>query len=62
MAHTHEYDCIVCGTHFDSQNELVRHNDKEHKQSASGMERPRNRSSSNDALQRDRDQADLGRS
>ena len=61
MAHTHEYDCIVCGAHFDSQNELVRHHEQ-HKQSASGMERPRDRSNSNDALQRDRDQENLGRS
>ena len=61
MAHTHEYDCIVCGAHFDSQNELVSHNEL-HMQSASGMERPRKGSSSNDALQRDRDRENLGRS
>ena len=61
MAHTHEYDCIVCGAHFDSQNELVRHNEL-HMQSASGMERSRKGASSNDALQRDRDQENLGRS
>src|SRR5437868_4667896 len=22
MAHTHEYDCVVCGAHFDSQEDL----------------------------------------
>jgi hypothetical protein len=30
MAHTHEYDCIVCGAHFDSMQELDRHNRREH--------------------------------
>ena len=30
MAHTHEYDCIVCGAHFDSQNDLDRHNRDRH--------------------------------
>ena len=23
MAHTHEYDCVVCGAHFDSQDDLA---------------------------------------
>lgn len=39
--HTHEYDCIVCGEHFDSQDDLVRHNEMEHIANATGMERPR---------------------
>lgn len=30
MAHTHEYDCIVCGAHFDSEKELDRHNQERH--------------------------------
>ncbi len=30
MAHTHEYDCIVCGAHFDSQNELAAHDREVH--------------------------------
>ena len=30
MAHTHEFDCIVCGAHLDSPGELVRHNAERH--------------------------------
>ena len=30
MTHTHEYDCIVCGAHFDSQDDLARHDRAEH--------------------------------
>ena len=30
MAHTHEYDCIVCGAHFDSEKDLDRHNQERH--------------------------------
>lgn len=30
MAHTHEFDCIVCGAHFDSQEDLARHDQQEH--------------------------------
>jgi hypothetical protein len=30
MDHTHEYDCIVCGAHFDSQDDLGRHDRAEH--------------------------------
>ena len=30
MEHTHEYDCVVCGAHFDSQDDLARHDRKEH--------------------------------
>ena len=39
--HTHEYDCIVCGAHFDDQNTLADHNEREHISKATGMERPR---------------------
>lgn len=39
--HTHEYDCIVCGAHFDRQTDLVAHNEKEHLATATGNERPR---------------------
>jgi DNA-directed RNA polymerase subunit RPC12/RpoP len=39
--HTHEYDCIVCGAHFDDQQTLAKHNDREHISKATGMERPR---------------------
>ncbi len=45
MAHTHEYDCIVCGAHFDSSEELDRHNHEEHIKDAIGMEQPRRPSS-----------------
>jgi hypothetical protein len=41
MAHTHEYDCIVCGAHFDSQKDLHVHNQDKHVRTASGMEKPR---------------------
>ena len=39
--HTHEYDCIVCGAHFDSQQNLAEHNEEAHIKNATGMERPR---------------------
>ena len=30
MAHTHEYDCIVCGAHFDDEKTLQSHNQEKH--------------------------------
>ena len=30
MAHTHEYDCVVCGAHFDNEKDLQRHDQNEH--------------------------------
>jgi hypothetical protein len=30
MEHTHEYDCVVCGAHFDSQEALHKHDRAEH--------------------------------
>ncbi len=30
MEHTHEYDCVVCGAHFDSQADLARHDRENH--------------------------------
>ncbi len=30
MEHTHEYDCVVCGAHFDSQEALHRHDEATH--------------------------------
>ena len=41
MAQTHEYDCIVCGAHFESSRDLSQHNDEAHIKNATGMERPR---------------------
>ena len=41
MANTHEYDCIVCGEHFDSSKDLSEHNQSAHIKNATGMERPR---------------------
>jgi hypothetical protein len=41
MSHTHEYDCIVCGEHFDDSQTLARHNERAHLATATGMERPR---------------------
>jgi len=39
--HTHEYDCIVCGAHFDNSRDLARHNEEQHLKNAQGMEQPR---------------------
>ncbi len=33
--HDHRFDCRQCGAHFDSQDELNRHNRENHSQSAS---------------------------
>ena len=38
MAHTHEFDCKICGEHLDSQRELDQHNRDEHSQQAMGIE------------------------
>ena len=34
MAHTHEFDCKVCGAHLDSRQELDKHNKEKHSNSA----------------------------
>jgi hypothetical protein len=62
MEHTHEYDCIVCGAHFDSQDDLARHDREEHepRQAAQadgnaepiGNERPRDREDLDDDIGR----------
>jgi hypothetical protein len=44
MTHTHAYDCIVCGAHFDNGEDLDRHNQREHIRNAKGMEVPRDSS------------------
>ena len=41
VEHTHEYDCIACGAHFDDSKSLSRHNEEKHLKNATGMERPR---------------------
>jgi hypothetical protein len=28
--HTHEFDCIICGAHLDSEQDLARHNKEQH--------------------------------
>ncbi len=35
MAHTHEFDCPICGAHLDSRKQLDQHSSKEHSQHAS---------------------------
>ncbi|MEP6492232.1 MAG: hypothetical protein ABJF01_06120 [bacterium] len=30
MAHTHEFDCVVCGAHFDSEEDLHQHDEAQH--------------------------------
>ena len=57
MSHTHEYDCIVCGAHFDDERSLQSHNSESHKPKQAidvhapaepmGTERPRNRGANN---------------
>jgi hypothetical protein len=34
MAHTHEFDCKVCGAHLDSRQELDKHNRDNHTSSS----------------------------
>jgi hypothetical protein len=49
MAHTHEFDCRVCGAHLDSKRELDEHTKKEHTSqasSASSASNPSDRGSS----------------
>jgi len=41
MDHTHEYDCIVCGAHFEDSRSLDAHNRAEHLRNAQGTEVPR---------------------
>lgn len=41
MAHTHEYDCTVCGAHFDSSKDVARHTEEAHPKNATSIERPR---------------------
>jgi hypothetical protein len=43
MAHTHEYDCIVCGAHFDDSQSLAKHNKEAHLKNAQGNEVPRDK-------------------
>jgi hypothetical protein len=35
MAHTHEFDCPVCGAHLDSRKELQDHTRDQHSQQGS---------------------------
>ena len=46
MAHTHEFDCRQCNAHFDSREELDRHNRQVHSQQASGSSNSGNRQGS----------------
>lgn len=45
MAHTHEFDCKLCGAHLDSKQELDRHNQEHHARNASGGSNISSRSS-----------------
>lgn len=51
MAHTHEFDCRVCGAHLDSRKELDEHTREKHSQKAS-TERTAGASSQNKETQR----------
>jgi hypothetical protein len=46
MAHTHEYDCKVCGAHLDSRQELDQHNREHHSSGARSGDQSRSASSS----------------
>jgi hypothetical protein len=53
MAHTQGYDCIVCGAHFNSSKDLLRHNQEQHLKKATGMERPRQSNPPSDLPERE---------
>jgi hypothetical protein len=53
MAQTQQYDCIVCGAHFDSSKALLKHNQEEHLKKATGMEKPRQSSRQSDLPDRE---------
>lgn len=43
MAHTHEFDCPVCGSHCDSREQLELHRERAHHEggkTAGGSDRP----------------------
>jgi len=40
MAHTHEFDCKICGAHLDSREELEQHRKKQHTAQASSPSNP----------------------
>src|SRR5262245_18476137 len=52
MAHTHEFDCKLCGAHLDSRQELDKHTKDKHpnesRSAQSGMDSSSRSSSSND--------------
>jgi hypothetical protein len=62
MEHTHEYDCVVCGAHFDNEKDLQRHDQAQHEPKLAidprapaepmGNERPRRHDSDDDELRR----------
>lgn len=54
VEHTHEYDCIVCGEHFDDQKTLAKHNEDAHLKNAKGMEQPRHDSRDEGTPKKDR--------
>ena len=55
MAHTHEYDCKVCGAHLDSREDLDRHNREHHQASGSrSADQSRSASSSSNSSSSDR--------
>ena len=48
MAHTHEFDCKICGAHLDSRQDLDKHNREKHaNQAQSGQSSSFGGSSSN---------------
>lgn len=56
MAQTQQYDCIVCGAHFDSSKALLHHNEEQHLKKATGMEKPRQTNPPSDLPDRETEQ------
>jgi hypothetical protein len=51
MAHTHEFDCQQCNAHFDSREELDRHNQQKHSQQAGSSSNGANQQASSSSSQ-----------
>lgn len=57
MAHTHEYDCKLCGAHLDSRQELEQHNRQHHPGSQSDQSRSASSSSNSSSSNRSSDRS-----
>lgn len=57
MAHTHEFDCKVCGAHLDSRQELDKHNKDNHMSASTGQSGQPNFGSSGRSSDQSRNQS-----